>query len=88
MTHKSMEISDILQLDVFVIWVANTKVGSSISRMSVAANDVRILLHKKHFYAPFLVWLIDRRHVRFADVSDKVPCREADVLTPLVEGCV
>lgn len=63
MTHKSMEISDVLQQDVFVIWAANTKVGSLVSRMSVPAIDVWFLLHKKHFYALFLVWLIDRRHV-------------------------
>jgi len=51
MTHKSLEISDVLQLDVFVILAANnTKVKSSISRMSVHAVDVRILLVKKTFF--------------------------------------
>lgn len=49
MTHKSMEISDVLQLYVFVIWAANTKVESSISRICVPAIDVWILLRKKTF---------------------------------------
>jgi len=45
MTHKSLEISDVLQLDVFVILAANnTKVKSSISRMSVHAVDVGFCL--------------------------------------------
>lgn len=40
MTHKSTEISNILHLDVCVcvIWLANTKVGNSVSRMSVYPN--------------------------------------------------
>lgn len=60
MTHKSMEISDVLQQDVFVIWAANTKVGSLVSRMSVPAIDVWFLLHEKHFYAFFWSgWLIE-----------------------------
>lgn len=62
MTHKSLGDIRCFAVRCVCDLAANTKVKSSVSRMSVPAVDVRILLvkkKKKTFSALLLVWLFD-----------------------------